>query len=75
MCINCDSVIDKELLHNNIEYLEYNKNTNNGTKIMNDLNEAQKLRENAEKKLEEYNEIIEDSKREAKKIIENNKVN
>ena len=35
-----------------------------------DLNEAQKLKENAEKKLKEYNEIIENSKKEAQKIID-----
>ena len=42
-------------------------------RIVNDLDEAQKLKENAEKKLNEYNEIIEKSKKEAIKIIENNK--
>ena len=40
---------------------------------MNDLDEAQKLKENAEKKLKEYNKIIEKSKKEAKKIIEDSK--
>ena len=40
---------------------------------MNDLNETQKLKENAEKKLREYNEIIENSKKGAKKIIEDSK--
>ena len=40
------------------------------SKIESDLNEAQKLKENAEKKLKEYNKIIENSKNEAKKIIE-----
>jgi F-type H+-transporting ATPase subunit b len=40
---------------------------------VNDLDEAQKLKENAEKKLNEYNKIIEESKKEAKKIIEDNK--
>ena len=45
------------------------------SKVMNDLHEAQKLKESAEKKLKEYNKIIEDSKNEAKKIIEeSNKV-
>ena len=43
VCINCESVIDKELLHNNIEYLEYNKNTTNGPKILNDLNKIPKI--------------------------------
>ena len=42
---------------------------NRKSKIVNDLDEAQKLKENAEKKLKEYNEIIEKSKKEAKKII------
>jgi len=46
---------------------------NRKSRIVNDLDEAQKLKENAEKKLEEYNQIIEDSKREAKKIIESSK--
>ena len=40
---------------------------------VNDLDEAQKLKENAEKKLNEYNKIIEESKKEAKKIIEDSK--
>ena len=48
---------------------------NRKSKVMNDLHEAQKLKESAEKKLSEYNKIIEDSKNEAKKIIEeSNKV-
>ena len=42
-------------------------------RVINDLNETEKLKENAEKKLKEYNEIIEASKIEAKKIIEENK--
>ena len=46
---------------------------NRKSKIVNDLNEAQKLKENAEKKLKEYNEIIENSKKDAKKIIEDSK--
>jgi F-type H+-transporting ATPase subunit b len=46
---------------------------NRKSKIVNDLNEAQKLKENAEKKLKEYEEIITNSKKEAKKIIENAK--
>ena len=43
VCINCDNVIDKKLINNNIEYLEYNKNTTNGTKIMNDLKKFPKI--------------------------------
>ena len=43
---------------------------NRKSKIVNDLDETQKLKENAEKKLKEYNEIIQKSKQEAKKIIE-----
>ena len=39
-------------------------------RLVNDLDEVQKLKENAEKKLHEYNLIIEKSKKEAKKIIE-----
>jgi len=46
---------------------------NRKLRIVNDLDEAQKLKENAEKKLNEYNEIIEKSKKEAKKIIEDSK--
>ena len=46
---------------------------NRKSRIVNDLNEAQKLKENAEKKLNEYNKIIEESKKEAKKIIEDSK--
>ena len=46
---------------------------NRKSKVVNDLDEAQKLKENAEKKLKEYNEIIEKSKKEAKKIIDDNK--
>ena len=42
-------------------------------RVVNDLDEAQKLKENAEKKLNEYNKIIEESKKEAKKIIEDSK--
>ena len=43
---------------------------NRKSRIVNDLDEAQKLKESAEKKLEAYNKIIENSKQEAKKIIE-----
>ena len=46
---------------------------NRKSKLVNDLNEAQKLKENAEKKLLEYNNIIENSKKEAKKIIDEGK--
>ena len=42
---------------------------NRKSKIVNDLNETQKLKENAEDKLKEYNKIIENSKQEAQKII------
>ena len=42
---------------------------NRKSRIVGDLNEAQKLKENAEKKLDEYNKIIEDSKKKAKKIL------
>ena len=44
---------------------------NRKSRVVDDLDEAQKLKINAEKKLKEYNEIIENSKKEAKKIIEN----
>ena len=40
---------------------------NRKSKIVSDLNEAQKLKENAEKKLIEYNKIIENSKTKLKK--------
>jgi len=43
---------------------------NRKSRIIGDLNETQKLKENAEKKLREYNKIIEDTKKEAKRIIE-----
>jgi len=46
---------------------------NRKSRAINNLDEAQKLKENAEKKLKEYNRIIEDVKKEAKKIIEENK--
>ena len=46
---------------------------NRKSKIVNDLNETQKLKENAEKKLNEYNDIIKNTKKEAKKIIDDNK--
>ena len=46
---------------------------NRKLRIVNDLNETQKLKENAEKKLGEYNKIIENTKKEAKKILEESK--
>ena len=46
---------------------------NRKSRIVNDLGEAQKLKDNAEKKLKEYSEIIEKSKKEAKKIIDDSK--
>ena len=46
---------------------------NRKLRIVNDLDETEKLKENAEKKLNEYNKIIEDTKNEAKKIIQENK--
>ena len=46
---------------------------NRKSKIVNDLNEANKLKENAEKKLKDYNKIIQDSKNEAKKIAADSK--
>lgn len=52
-------------ISNNIE--------NRKSRVINDLNEAQKLKENAEKKLKEYNKIIEESKKEARKILEESK--
>ena len=46
---------------------------NRKSRIVSDLNETQKLKQNAEKKLMEYNKIIENAKSEAKKIIEDSK--
>jgi len=46
---------------------------NRKLRIVNDLNETQKLKENAEKKFKEYNKIIENAKNEAKKIIRESK--
>ena len=48
---------------------------NRRVKIMNDLNETQNLKEQAEKKLSEYEKIIQDSKNEAGKIIGESKKN
>jgi len=46
---------------------------NRKSKVIGDLNESQKFKENAEKKLKEYNEIINNTKNEAKKIIAESK--
>jgi len=46
---------------------------NRKSKVIGDLNEAQKFKENAEKKLKEYNKVIDDAKNEARKIISENK--
>ena len=43
---------------------------NRKSKIVDDVHEAQKLKENVEKKILEYDQIINNSKKEAKKIIE-----
>ena len=43
---------------------------NRKSRLVNNLDEAQKLKERAEEKLKEYNKIIENSKNEAKKIID-----
>ncbi len=40
------------------------------SRMVNNLDDAQKLRESAETKLKEYNKIIENSKNEAQKVIE-----
>ena len=48
---------------------------NRKSRIINDLSEAEKLKQNAEKKLIEYNKIINDAKKEAIKIIGENKKN
>ena len=46
---------------------------NRKLKVVNDLNEAQTLKENAEIKLKEYDRIIEEAKIESKKLLENSK--
>ena len=46
---------------------------NRKLKVVNDLNEAQTLKENAEIKLKEYDQIIEETKIESKKLLENSK--
>ena len=46
---------------------------NRKMKVLNDINDAQKLKNSAEKKFQEYKKIIENAKKEAKKIILENK--
>ena len=46
---------------------------NRKLKIVNDIDEAQKLKDNAENKLKEYSQIIENSKKEAQKLMRDNK--
>ena len=46
---------------------------NRKLKVVNDLNETQKLKESAEKRLKEYNQIIEKAKIESRKILESSK--
>lgn len=46
---------------------------NRKLKVVNDLDEAQTLKENAEIKLKEYDRIIEETKIESKKLLENSK--
>ena len=46
---------------------------NRKLKIVNDIDEAQKLKDNAENKLKEYNRVIENSKKEAQKLMRDNK--
>ena len=46
---------------------------NRKSRIINDLSEAEKLKQNAEKKLIEYNKIINDAKKEAIRIVNENK--
>ena len=46
---------------------------NRKSRVVNDLNETEKLKENAEIKFKEYNKIIEDSKKMARKIVEDSK--
>ena len=46
---------------------------NRKSRVVNDLDEAEKLKERAEKKLNEYNQIITASKKEAKKITEDSR--
>jgi len=46
---------------------------NRKSKIVNNLGEAEKLKKDAEEKLNKYNQIIADTQKEAKKIIEESK--
>ena len=46
---------------------------NRKSRVINDLNETQKLKEKAEIKFNEYNKIIENSKKEAQKLMRDNK--
>jgi F-type H+-transporting ATPase subunit b len=46
---------------------------NRKSKVVNDINESQKFKEKAEKKLQEYNDIISNSKKEGNKILEDAK--
>ena len=46
---------------------------NRKSKVIGDLNQTQKIKENAETKLNEYNKLIEEAKKEAKKILETSK--
>ena len=46
---------------------------NRKLKIVSDIDEAQKLKDNAENKLKEYNQVIENSKKEAQKLVRDNK--
>jgi len=46
---------------------------NRKLKIVSDIDEAQKLKDNAENKLKEYNQVIENSRKEAQKLIRDNK--
>ena len=46
---------------------------NRKSRVVSDLNAAQKLKEEAEEKLRSYNKIIEDAKKDAKKIAEESK--
>ena len=46
---------------------------NRKSRIVNDLNDAQKIKDSAEEKLKEYNKIIENSNKDAKKIIDDSK--
>ena len=43
------------------------------SRVINDLDQTEKLKKDAEQKLQEYKDIIEKSKKEAKKIIEDSR--